>query len=112
MPIDPAASVASVPSLRGTWYILPTAFDALARLDTASLARLVEAATTWGVDGLTAMGVMAEPGSLSADEREAALRTIFEASAGRLPVAVGCSASTVGGVAHLVARRRPSARSR
>ena len=101
MPIYSAPSVASGPSLRGTWYILPTAFDAQARLDTASLARLVEAATTWGVDGLTAMGVMAEPGSLSADEREVALRTIFEASAGRLPVAVGCSASTVGGVVAL-----------
>lgn len=101
MPIDPPPSTAGGPSLRGTWYILPTPFDAGARLDTASLARLVEAAATWGVDGLTAMGVMAEPGSLAADERESALRTIFEASAGRLPVAVGCSASTVGGVVAL-----------
>lgn len=98
MPIDPASSTKSGPVLAGTWYILPTPFDAGARLDTASLARLVQAATTWGVDGLTAMGVMAEPGSLSADERAAALRMIFEAAAGRLPVAVGCSASTVGGV--------------
>jgi 4-hydroxy-tetrahydrodipicolinate synthase len=101
MPIYPAPSLTSGPSLRGTWYILPTPFDAQARLDTASLARLVEAAATWGVDGLTAMGVMAEPGSLSADERQAALRTIFEASAGRLPVAVGCSATTVGSVVAL-----------
>ena len=101
MPIEPSPSRTSTPGLTGTWYILPTPFDAEARLDTASLARLVEAAATWGVDGLTAMGVMAEPGSLSADEREAALRTIFEAAAGRLPVAVGCSASTVGGVVAL-----------
>lgn len=101
MPIEPSPSKTSTPGLTGTWYILPTPFDAVARLDIASLARLVEAATTWGVDGLTAMGVMAEPGSLSADERKAALRTIVEASAGRLPVAVGCSAPTVGGVVAL-----------
>ncbi|MGZ8502244.1 MAG: dihydrodipicolinate synthase family protein, partial [Candidatus Limnocylindrales bacterium] len=101
MPIEPAPSTTAGRSLRGTWYILPTPFDAGARLDTASLARLIEAAATWGVDGLTAMGVMAEPASLAADEREAALQTIFEASAGLLPVAVGCSASTVGGVVAL-----------
>jgi 4-hydroxy-tetrahydrodipicolinate synthase len=98
MSIDPSRSSTTSPRLRGTWYILPTPFDAQAQLDTSSLARLVEAVATWGVDGLTAMGVMAEPGSLSVDERATALRTIFEASAGRLPVAVGCSASTVGGV--------------
>jgi 4-hydroxy-tetrahydrodipicolinate synthase len=98
MSIDPALSRTTGPRPRGTWYILPTPFDGQGQLDTASLARLVEAAATWGVDGLTAMGVMAEPGSLSEVERQTALGTIFEASAGRLPVAVGCSASTVDGV--------------
>lgn len=101
MAMEPRESVAGGPSVGGTWYILPTPFDAEARLDPASLARLVEAAKSWGVDGLTAMGIMAEPGSLNADERETALDTIFEASAGRLPVAVGCSATTVGGVVAL-----------
>ena len=98
MPIDSARSTMAGPGLRGTWYILPTPFDDQGQLDITSLARLVKAAATWGVDGLTAMGVMAEPGSLSADERQAALQAIFEAADGRLPVAVGCSASTVGGV--------------
>ncbi|MEO8230107.1 MAG: dihydrodipicolinate synthase family protein [Chloroflexota bacterium] len=98
MSIDPTRSRTAGFSPRGTWFILPTPFDAEGLLDTASLARLVEAAATWGVDGLTAMGVMAEPGSLSAIERETAIRTIFEAAAGRLPVAVGCSAPSVGGV--------------
>ncbi|MDP9482344.1 MAG: dihydrodipicolinate synthase family protein [Chloroflexota bacterium] len=97
MTTEPARTIRADPGLRGTWYILPTPFDANGRLDTPSLGRLVEAAATWGVDGLTAMGVMAEPGSLNSDERESALQTIFEA-AGRLPVAVGCSASTVAGV--------------
>lgn len=86
------------PGLRGTWYIVPTAFDAAGRLDTASLARLVEAAIGWGADGLTAMGVMAEPGSLSPEERETALHAIAQAAAGRVPLAVGCSAATVAAV--------------
>ena len=86
------------PPLRGTWYILPTPFDAAGRLDTGSLARLVRAAATWGVDGFTAMGVMAEPGSLSPDEREAALRTIADTAAG-VPFAVGCSGPTTAAVA-------------
>ena len=92
--------------LRGTWYILPTPFDVDGALDLTSLARLVEAAIDWGVDGLTAMGVMAEPASLTPDEREAALRTIVEAAAGRVPVAVGCSGPSVG----VVVARRDQAR--
>jgi 4-hydroxy-tetrahydrodipicolinate synthase len=84
--------------LRGTWYIVPTPFDASGALDTTSLAALVDAAIGWGVDGLTAMGVMAEPGSLSSDERAAALRTVMDAAAGRVPVAVGCSGATVAAV--------------
>ena len=47
--------------LRGTWYIVPTPFAADGGLDLASLSRLVDAAVAWGVDGLTVMGVMAEP---------------------------------------------------
>lgn len=84
--------------LRGTWYILPTPFDPAGELDTASLARLVDGAIAWGVDGLTAMGVMAEPGSLTAAEREAALGAIVDAAAGRVPIAVGCSGATVSAV--------------
>ena len=68
--------------MRGTWYIVPTPFAADGALDLVSLGRLVEAAVAWGVDGLTVMGVMAEPGALTADERAAALRTVFEAASG------------------------------
>lgn len=84
--------------LRGTWYIVPTPFDATGALDTTSLAAVVDAAIGWGVDGLTAMGVMAEPGSLSPGERGTALRTVMDAAAGRVPVAVGCSGPTVSAV--------------
>jgi 4-hydroxy-tetrahydrodipicolinate synthase len=98
------------PDLHGTWYILPTPFDVDGALDARSLATLVEAAIDWGVDGLTAMGVMAEPASLSAAERETALRTIVDAAAGRVPVAVGCSGASVGVVtAHAGQARRMGA---
>lgn len=80
--------------LSGTWYLTPTPFDASGELDVASQARVVEAAIAWGVDGLTVMGVMSEPGSLSDAERSAALRAIFEAAAGRVPIVVGCSAAS------------------
>ena len=66
--------------MRGTWYIVPTPFDGDGGLDLASLGRLVEAAIAWGVDGLTVMGVMAEPGALTPDERAAALRAVFDAA--------------------------------
>jgi len=92
--------------LRGTWYIVPTPFDADGALDLGSLARLVDGTLAWGVDGLMVMGVMAEPGSLTGDERAAALRTIFDSAAGRLPIAVGCSASSVSTALELIGQAR------
>ena len=92
--------------LRGTWYIVPTPFAADGGLDLASLSRLVDAAVAWGVDGLTMMGVMAEPGALSADERAASLRTVFDAAAGRLPIAVGCSGAAITTTLELVSQAR------
>jgi 4-hydroxy-tetrahydrodipicolinate synthase len=92
--------------LRGTWYIVPTSFEADGVLDLASLGRLVDAAVAWGVDGLTVMGVMAEPGALTADERAASLRTIFDTAAGRLPIAVGCSAAALATTLELVGQAR------
>jgi 4-hydroxy-tetrahydrodipicolinate synthase len=106
MTIARTGSMPGEPSLHGTWYILPTPFDVDSALDTRSLATLVDAAIGWGVDGLTAMGVMAEPTSLSAAEREAALRTIVDAAAGRVPVAVGCSGASVRVVAAHAAEAR------
>ena len=92
--------------MSGTWYILPTPFAEDGALDHASLRRLVEAAIDWGVDGLAAMGVMAEPTTLTAEERETALRTIFDAAAGRAPVIVGCSSTSQGQSSLLIARAR------
>jgi 4-hydroxy-tetrahydrodipicolinate synthase len=92
--------------LRGTWYIVPTPFDGAGGVDLASLDRLVEAAVAWGVDGLTVMGVMAEPGALSSSERGAALRAVFDAANGRLPIAVGCSGGALATTLELIGQAR------
>jgi 4-hydroxy-tetrahydrodipicolinate synthase len=91
---------------RGTWYLLPTPFTAEGELDLASLRVLCDAAVSWGVTGLTVMGVMSEPGSLAASERTDALKTIFEVVAGRVPVVVGCSATTPLATLRLVRQAR------
>lgn len=75
----------------GTWYLVPTAFGADGALDLASQRTLIEAAIGWGVDGLTVMGVMSEPGALTDFERRQTLTTIFEVARGRVPIVVGCS---------------------
>ena len=55
--------------------------------------RLTKAVVSWGVDGLTALGVTSEAAELSEEERDEALAAIAETAAGRVPLAVGCSAS-------------------
>jgi 4-hydroxy-tetrahydrodipicolinate synthase len=77
--------------LRGTWFVLPTAFEEDGRFDADGQRRVVEAAVSWGVDGLLTLGLMGEAPALTDVERTEVLRTVIEASAGRTPVAVGCS---------------------
>ncbi|HEX2032314.1 MAG TPA: dihydrodipicolinate synthase family protein [Actinomycetota bacterium] len=81
--------------LRGTWFVVPTPFDADGGLDLEGQRRVVEAAISWGVDGLTLMGVTSEAPALSDEERDAALATAVEAAGGRVPMVVGCSAASV-----------------
>ena len=101
-PVEPGPAAVG----RGTWFLTPTPFDRTGGLDLASLRRLVDCAIAWGVDGLTVMGVMSEPATLTDAERSAALETVFDAVAGRVPVIVGCSA----GGAALAAERARQAR--
>lgn len=89
-------------SMHGTWYVVSTPFLADGSLDDKSQRRLIDAAIGWGVDGLTVMGVMSEVASLSTDERSAALRAIFDAAAGRVPIAVGCSGASPASVVEQV----------
>ncbi|WP_027345173.1 dihydrodipicolinate synthase family protein [Hamadaea tsunoensis] len=79
-------------NLTGTWYISPTPFTDDNAVDTASLRRIVDAAVSWGVDGITILGVMGEVADLTAAERETVLSTVADAAKDRLPFAVGCSA--------------------
>ena len=81
--------------MRGTWYVVPTPFHPDGSLDLPSLARLIDAACAWGVAGLTVMGVMSEAASLTGDERALALRTIADAAARRVPIAVGASSASL-----------------
>jgi 4-hydroxy-tetrahydrodipicolinate synthase len=90
-----------VTDLRGTWFVLPTPFKEDGALDLPSVRSLTEAALTWGVDGLTAMGVTSEAVALTAAERTAALREITEAVGGRVPLVVGCSGESEEAVVEL-----------
>ena len=78
--------------LRGTWFVVPTPFGADGGLDLDSQRRVVEAAVSWGVDGLTLMGVTSEAPALTDGERDAALAAAVEAVPGGVPIVVGCSA--------------------
>jgi 4-hydroxy-tetrahydrodipicolinate synthase len=93
--------------MRGTWFVVPTAFTETGALDLDSQAQLIEAAIGWGVDGLTVLGVMSEVTSMSDAERDAALRMILDVARDMVPVAVGCS----GASAHLVRERVAAAES-
>lgn len=89
------------PDLRGTWFVVPTAFHDDGELDAAGVRRVAEAAVSWGADGLTAMGVTSEAAALIPSERTAALTALFEGAGGRVPVVVGCSGPSVHVAAHL-----------
>lgn len=90
----------------GTWFVCPTPFDPAGEVDVASISSLVDAAVDWGVDGLTVLGVMGEATSLTDGERELVQDSFVKAAAGRVPVAVGCSAAS----AAVTANRIKSAR--
>src|SRR6187402_451382 len=90
----------------GTWYIAPTTFTETGELNLDDQGRVIEAAISWGVAGVTAMGVMAEPGSLTSSERAAALERVMDVARGRVPVVVGCSAASEHLVLSLAAEAR------
>jgi 4-hydroxy-tetrahydrodipicolinate synthase len=92
--------------LRGTYYVVPTAFAEDGSLDLSSQRRVADAAVGWGVDGLLLMGVMGEPSALSSDERRAVLRASSDGAAGRVPVVVGCSAASASLALELIGEAR------
>jgi 4-hydroxy-tetrahydrodipicolinate synthase len=69
---------------------LPTPFkNDGAAIDTDGIRRLVEFQIANGSHGLSSTGTTGEPTSLSLEERKLVIRTVVEASAGRLPVLAG-----------------------
>jgi 4-hydroxy-tetrahydrodipicolinate synthase len=82
----------AAPTPIALWGMVPTPFSPDgATVDHASLAALVTEMTRRGVTGVMAMGVIAEPGALSEQERAQAIATIADASRG-LPLCVGLTA--------------------
>ncbi|MCZ4520505.1 dihydrodipicolinate synthase family protein [Rhodococcus ruber] len=67
------------------WGMVPTPFDCDGRLDAPSLRRIVRHLLDNGCDGLIALGVIAEPLTLTAAEKSEILETI-ESVAGGVPV--------------------------
>ncbi len=69
---------------------LPTPFkNEGAAVDTDAIRRLVEFQIANGSHGLSSTGTTGEPTSLSLEERKLVIRTVVEASSGRLPVLAG-----------------------
>jgi 4-hydroxy-tetrahydrodipicolinate synthase len=87
-------------SIAGTWFVLPTPFGEGGALDVDSQRRLVDAAISWGVDGLTAMGVTSETSHLDRYERSEALAAVLDERS--RPVVVGCSAPSAAEAAELI----------
>jgi 4-hydroxy-tetrahydrodipicolinate synthase len=75
----------------GLWVVLATPFDAGDAVDHASLRRQVDLARAAGAQGLVALGVFGEAGSLDLTEQAAVVSTVHRA-AGGLPLVVGLAA--------------------
>jgi 4-hydroxy-tetrahydrodipicolinate synthase len=77
----------------GIFHILATPFREDGVLDTEGLPRLVEAALGTGVTGLTILGIAGEAHRLTDEERRRVVEIAVKETRGRVPVAVGVSAS-------------------
>ncbi|MFF4081133.1 dihydrodipicolinate synthase family protein [Streptomyces sp. NPDC001777] len=86
--------------LRGVVPPVCTPLDSRGEVDTASLARLVEHLVDGGVHGLFALGSTSEVAYLTDEQRATALRTVVEATAGRVPVLAGVIDTTTARVIH------------
>jgi 4-hydroxy-tetrahydrodipicolinate synthase len=80
-------------SWSGVFHILATPFREDGTLDVAGLPRLIESALATGVSGLTILGIAGEAHRLTDEERRRVVETVVKETRGRVPVAVGVSAS-------------------
>lgn len=87
--------------LQGAMTALVTPFDDAHEVDTARLAKHVNAQIEHGIDGLVPCGTTGETPTLTAAEQERVVKTTIEAAAGRVPIIAGTgSNSTRATVAH------------
>ena len=77
----------------GIFHILATPFREDGALDIAGFPRLIEFALSTGVNGLTILGIAGEAHRLTDEERRRVVETVVKETRGRVPVAVGVSAS-------------------
>ena len=77
----------------GVFHILATPFREDGALDVEGLPRLVESALGTGITGFTILGIAGEAHRLTDEERRRVVETVVKEVRGRVPVAVGVSAS-------------------
>jgi 4-hydroxy-tetrahydrodipicolinate synthase len=77
---------------RGVFVIAATPFTDSGEVDFASIDTLVDFYMSFGIDGLTILGIMGEAQKLSGEESLAVMQHFLARVAGRIPVIVGVSA--------------------
>jgi 4-hydroxy-tetrahydrodipicolinate synthase len=85
----------------GVYIISATPFTDQGAVDHDSLRRLVDFYIGHGVTGLTILGMMGEANKMTAEERRGVIDTVFERTAGVLPVVVGVSDAGLANLANL-----------
>lgn len=91
-------------SIRGSIAPLVTPFTAEGAVDHESLTNLVNWQLANGTHGLSIGGSTGEPSSQSIDERFAAIQTVIEAGAGRVPVVAGTGSAKLDETVELTGR--------
>src|SRR6476660_5847250 len=77
----------------GIFHVMATPFIDGGELDTAGMPRLVESALATGITGITILGIAGEAHRLTDEERRRVVERVVKEVRGRVPVAVGVSAS-------------------
>jgi 4-hydroxy-tetrahydrodipicolinate synthase len=77
----------------GIFHIMATPFTGDGALDVDGLPRLVECALGTGISGFTVLGIAGEAHRLTDEERRSVVGAVVKEVRGRVPVAVGVSAS-------------------
>src|SRR5262244_4416002 len=77
----------------GIFHVMATPFTDGGDLDAAGPSRLVESALATGISGITVLGIAGEAHRLTDEERRRVVEGVVKETRGRVPVAVGVSAS-------------------